>query len=243
MNNIKNGIYVTLDALLDTRYATISKYDKKLLYELIDSDKYFDRMYDEFGYINNTLYNYIYNFKNKQTLMLSPPTKVIELIASEFLLMESKLIEANEIPVLPLTINTFPYTLNDKEMKSFTKAIKSWCLNNRIEVAFVNFKPEDVTLKFIGDYFSVAIMYDFSKWLDYHLNTKTGVALSTTLYVPAILGTPIKVKKIKELEEMFNAYAELFSPYIKVVHIPLETYCVQSQYKEKYLKQLKDHTR
>jgi len=243
MNNIKNGIYVTLDALLDTRYGMISKYDKKLLYGLIDNDKYFDRLYDEFGYMNNTIFNHLYSKKDKTVLMISPPTKIIELIASEFLLMESKLLEANEIPILPLTINTYPYTLTDKEMKAFTKAVKSWCLNDRIEVAFVNFNNESLTLKFINDYFSVAIMYSFSRWLDYQLNVKSGVAVSTTLYVPALLGTPIKVKKIKELENMFNSYSELFSPYIKLVHIPPESYCIQSQYKEKYLKQLKESTR
>ena len=226
---------------MDLRYGLLSNIDKKLLYRIIDNDNYFDRMYDEFDYVNHSLFNSLYKNLNRKDLIKSKPTKILELIASEFLLMESKLLEANEMPILPLTVNTYPFTLSDKEAKIMSKGIKSWCLNDRIEIAFISLPPTSITFSFIADNFSIVIMYDYSKWIDYQLASRTGNAVATTLYVPAIMGLPIKVKKIQELETMFNAYSELFGAYIKMIHVPVETYCVRSNYKEKYLEELRKY--
>jgi len=238
MVNIKNGIYVTLDSLFDTRYGTLIDIDKSLLKKELISDKYWNRLYDEFSYINNLFFSYVYSKRDKITLFKSPPTKIIELIATELVLIESRLIEANEIPILTLTVNTFPYTLSKGEMDSLTKALKILTLNKNLEVAYINVDSKDITLDFIGSNFSIAIMYEYSKWIDYHLVNKTGNATDTVLYVPAITGTPTKVKKERELEDMLQAYSELFGAFIKITHIPIEAFSAKIQEKEKLIKTL-----
>jgi len=239
MLNIKGGLFVDLDSLMDTRFSTLSSIDKDMLSGMIENDSYFTRVYDEFGYINNIMFNDLYSKRNKITLLRSMPTKIIELMATELILSESKQIEANEVPLLTVTINTFPYTLTGEEMNKFTIVIKKLCLNSRITVAYVNLHPKNVTLSFIASNFSVVIMYDYSKWLDYQISLKTGSAETTVLYVPSLMGNAIKVKKDKDLEDMFNAYSELFGPYISLRHIPVESFSIQSQRKKEILKMLK----
>jgi hypothetical protein len=239
MVNIKTGIYVDLDSLMDTRLSTLSSIDKQLAYELLSNGSYIDRLYDEFGYINHHLFKEFYDRRNKITLLRSFPTKIVELIATELILMESKQIEANEIPLLTLTVNTYPYTLTDKEMKSFTHALKLHTLNKKLQVAYINIPPTSLTLDFISIHFSVVIMYDYSRWIDYHLSIKSGNAVDTILYVPGVLGNAVKIKKIKDIEDMFDAYSELFGAFINIKHIPVESYCIQEKRKEDMLKLLK----
>jgi len=239
MLNVKSGVYVDLDSLMDTRFSTLSAIDKDMLYKIIDDDSYYHRVHDEFDYINNIMFKELYSKRNKMTLLRSKPTKILELIATEIIILESKQIEANEIPLLTVTVNTYPYTLKEEEMKMFTIVIKKLCLNNKIEVAYINIPPKLLTLSFIGINFSVVIMYEYSEWLDYQISMKSGSAESTVLYVPSLMGNAVKIKKDKDLEDMFNAYSELFGAYVSLRHIPVESYSIQSQRKKDTLKMLK----
>jgi len=235
MLNIKKGFYTDLDTLLDTRFGVLRDFDEKLAMSIIGNEAYFERIYDEFDYVNNSLFRGLYDKRDNKVLRQSPATRAVELLASEFTLLENKLALANEIPLLTLTINTYPFTLSENEMNGLSYRLKLLMLNMDITIAFINIPPKDITLNFIATNFSLAILYDYSKWLDYQILNKTGNAEHVKLYVPSIVGKGIPVKKEKDLEDMFNAHSEIFGGYIDLTNIPTETYCMRQQYREKLL--------
>jgi len=238
MINIKNGIYIELDALMDTRYGLLLKYNKTILKDMIEDTSYFTRLYDEFKYYNNNIFKLLYSNRDKSVLALSPVSKIVELIAKEYLLMESKLIEANEVPILTLTVNTYPYTLTDQEISKMNKAIKLLIINKRVEIAFINIHPKDITLNFLASTYSVVILYDFTKWLDYNIITQQGNAVDVKCYVPAKLEYPIKFKKEQDIEDMLNEISELHGGYMNITFIPVEYFCVRSQLRNILLKSI-----
>lgn len=238
MLDTRKGFYTDLDTLFDTRYGTLLKLDKSLLKGLLTDDLYHERLIDEFGYINTNLFSYHYNRRNKTTLALSPITKVLELMLAEALLQEEKAVMANEIPLTTITINTYPYTLTDDECNAIGSKIKLLMVGAKVEIAFINIHAKEIILDFINSTFSVLYLYNYNEWLDYQIVNNKASAESVKLYVPALLGKAIKVKKEEALEDMFNAYSEIFGGFISITHIPVEVFSARYQHIDTFIKNL-----
>lgn len=238
--NLNRGIYLDLDTLFDTRYGLIKQIDKTILIDMIKDESYFFRIYDEFKYINNVLFNFLYLRRDKTTLQQSPVTKVIEAIAAELMLLDDKKLQSGEMKITIVDINVYPYTLNEVEEKRIRNILNLLLLNNNIDIRFINIDPKDLTLGHVNERYTTMFIYDGLKWLDYHMAIKDGVATSTKLFIPSLFTYPVLLKNKKEIEDMLNAYSEVLKLFIDTTFLSSDMFSARSQYKEKLLNQLQE---
>jgi hypothetical protein len=79
MNQEANAIYSELDALQDTRIATIAKIDQDLASRALQNG-YHTRQCDEFDGVDSEHFKRLYQSRDVETLKLSAPTEIHNLI-------------------------------------------------------------------------------------------------------------------------------------------------------------------
>ena len=112
--NSNSIVYTTLDSLYDTKLATYGLLDHRLSKEYFKDEH---KLVDQCLYITDSVFKRIYAKRDKNTLLNSKTTSVIDLLRqfSGDVVMKNKMNNTNFS--LELHINTYPYVLTDEEKK------------------------------------------------------------------------------------------------------------------------------
>lgn len=239
----KNGLYFDLDVLYDTRLATLELIDPRLAKRVL-SENYFKRTHDSFPFISRDDFRSVYNIRNEALLEKATVTKM-PVILDNFI--KEAVVRVNETPYkgdINVFLNTYPYNLDRNKAIALLDPL-SKMTGNFAKVHALNMSPEQLTLKFCRDNFSLMVMYDFEDWLEIH--TKNDAFRNTPipdipLFVPELFLTsqPPSMEDLKsitrETGHPFRALERYARSVIDIGMIDISYYC--ADYPPEFLNEL-----
>lgn len=164
-------IYVSLDALLDTRYATIKKIAGDVGEQIV-SKWYHTRVVDRFGRTDTPLtdeaYRAAYNARDEDTLKLSTMTFVPQYLINLVSKYTANLGKPLMAGMFDVSINIWPYDLSE-ERTSELKSIMRTYTADVANVDVVSIPDDKLTLEFIASQYNICFMYNFDEWLTLHM--------------------------------------------------------------------------
>lgn len=186
---MKQCVYVELDALLDTRLATISKIDQDAAVALLKSPEYYSRLIDDFEPwtgITKETFRAEYAKRNVDTLARSRITNVPFLLKELIEKMEEMSSETPFVEDLSVVINTFPYDLTEEEQNVLISAVMARSgIETPVVVDYI--PPAQLTPYYVKVNFSGMIIYNFHDWMKHHLEAFHTVQSPTmTVITPAL---------------------------------------------------------
>lgn len=185
-NENKFGIYVELDALLDTRLATIAKMSDNAAYEILSSGKYHQREEDIFEGIDSDIYKELYLNRDGDTLAKSTMTGIIAILSN---ICNEINRNPNNEPIFSGTcvyLNTFPYVMENEVCEAIINALKIWIgVNTNFRILCL--PPKQVTIDWCRDNIKLMVMYDYGLWMNTHINDFDRIRIpEVTIFAPAI---------------------------------------------------------
>ena len=230
--SLDKGVYIDLDTIFDTRLTVLKAISPEVYNLMLKTDYYDLRLFDEFDFINNKVFNTFYKQRDNEILKRSFITKAVELLALELDILVSKKVEAGVTSPTFIDLNIYPYTLTEVDKKRLINAIGIYCLFDEVKVNFVNISPFDLSMSYISGRYGVMIMYHGSKWLDYQMSIKKLSCSDIKLYVPALLDKPVIFKKKEDLENVFNSRDTILNPFINITSLPMGYFNVKEIFRK-----------
>lgn len=162
--------YVQLDALLDTRIATVERLDPAAA-QAVSVGRYHTRTIDIFdrngSNIKQTDYERLYEDRDTETLSHATMTW----LARYMLTLMSQLTMKQGMPLLSeqisISVDIYPYDLPEAQQASLVAAMETYT-NGAAKIDLVSFAPSDMTVSMIKQSYDICFMYDFNAWLMAH---------------------------------------------------------------------------
>jgi hypothetical protein len=212
MSNSINGLYVELDAILDTRFSTLELlFDEDGLEEILKT--YHSRLADKFGKLTLEDFFKLYAKRDKRVLLNARVTRVADFI-NEFIVSTTiGQVNGPEDRVSKLYVNYYPYKLNAFEAANMLTTMRE-ITSDRIDVEIINMSKEELTPQHCDIYYSIMMMYYSTDWLEYHSKTenfKKKTLPSLSLLTPGILTHKLPTQEQLNIfaEEKTNIFREL----------------------------------
>jgi hypothetical protein len=184
---MKQGIYVELDCLLDTRLATLYQIKPELVQIVLDNG-YLNRDEDAFYGVPKEVFKEIYDARDKSVLVDAMPTKCMKFITEIAVEVSKQYIDSPYHEGGKLVVNTYPYKLTDEEAKNII-AVLAHKTAKMMDIQLIHQTPDAITPMYVEQSFAAMFMYDSSKWFDVHSKNqalaKTKIP-DITLFMPAI---------------------------------------------------------
>lgn len=157
-NMITRIIYTDLDTLYDTKITLLNMIDHRLVRE------YLSREYDILDhtlYLNNKAFDKIYRERDKRVLIGSKNSSIVDLIRRIVSDIDTKNKTTSAIPsLLNLTINTYPYRLDDEEQLAIKTFMSKYILYlNTIDVIYQETISDELMNKI-----NIMVKRDGLKW-------------------------------------------------------------------------------
>ena len=222
----KQGIYIAIDALLDTRLATIFLHDKNLVPDILKSN-YFNREIDDFKGIDREIFKSLYAVRNKLTLKDSIITRCVILLKEIVSAMVQQAVSSPFHSGPKIFLNTYPYKLDKDEEKIILSALVQ-VTGKLADIQLVHMTNEDLTPSFLKDNLAVLLMYEYGSWLDAQAeNFKKKPCPEISVIVPGIYFDRLPTKD--ELEEALEKQMHPFKAieYMSSVMIGLKLHDVE----------------
>jgi len=227
---VYSSILVELDALLDTRAATLFRLNPEHLGEALGKN-YYTRTVDKFPNVDQNEFNDLYQKRNKETLKQSLITDIGRLL-DEF----CKNILDNTIKTPfhyspKVILNIYPYELEESEINVLIAGVVS--ITNRLtEVEVVNLSYEQLTPAYVKSKLSVLVLYDYWRWLEIH--SVNGAFKKVACPEVALIGPRISFKEdltnLKLETDPFDAAIEIAKPFIALSLIDVSHFCLSIKY-------------
>lgn len=218
---LRPGIFVDLDALFDTRLATLDIIDPLLAANALKKG-YLDREDDNFEYCPLELFTKLYKARDNEVLGRSLMTHVKDIVF-DFTKEAITTFKSGKTGNIPnVYINVWPYKI-DKDatmeiLKPFYKAV-----DGQANIHVVNVKPNELTPDICKKNFSYVIKYDFMDWIT-ELGQAHALQLDpmpeVTLIGPRLYpsGKPSEELLFEESRnkmEPYQCFEVYFAPYVK----------------------------
>lgn len=171
------SLLIELDAILDTRIATVAKISPAASIKLL-SDLYRKRNHDDLGIlfedIDNDAFKEAYSKRDTDVLRQARPTKMFFHLVSLTAEMVREAIAHPFVKEVRIDINTYPYKLSEVERKDIETMI-SYYVGPVVTVSTVMLPPSVLTPKYLDENYTLVVMYDFDTWLVTHLNDEKDI--------------------------------------------------------------------
>jgi len=211
MSDTLSGIYISLDALLDTRLGTLAKMGGTELVMQVLSANYHSRESDKFPGVNMDLFQALYANRDVHTLALSTITEVVgllrEIVAS---LMKQAVVRPFHEGVR-IVLNTYPYQLTEEDQKQvMTMLAVKMSGFSQVEIPFkletVFLSDSELTPQYCKSNFSAMLMYDYENWLQLHQEMLLRQPMpEVTLYAPAMYHVQVPTEEqVREMKAQFS---------------------------------------
>ena len=234
-----SGILVELDALLDTRLATLFEMDPENVKKVFDTEAYFRRVQDKFPGIDKETFRQRYDQRDIRWLNNAPQTPIVGLV-QEFVMNTIKQEAMTPFGASPkIYLNTAPYELSEK---AENKLIKTFAVltSERCDIELVHYKVEDLHPGLVKEKFAVMVMYDYYKWLEHFSKTKDFEKVScpeVSLIGPQIYFERLPTaQELKQLElnklNAFQLTERLAGPFVNLCLIPASDFSVKFRLKK-----------
>ena len=218
----KSTLYIDLDALLDTRVATIASFgdDKPLI---AVQKGYYDRDVDVFPDIDPEIYDLKYRQRHKSILKDALITPMGGLV-NEFTINTIMNISTTPFHYQPkVIVNVYPYELTDDETVVIIQSVVNLTKGNA-DVQSVNLSDEQLSPSYVKNNINLFIRYEYLNWFETHtlnLNFKKVTLPSVVMMVPKLYP---KVLSSKDKIDFFPNMEKLMAPIINLKYMPVDLY-------------------
>lgn len=230
-NNLikKQGIFINIDALLDTRLATLYQFGEEVMLKNL-SGNYFKREIDDFIGVDKETFKQAYDKRDKGVLKNAIICKIIAMVREivRFTLKESLTTPLHTGPKIFLNIH--PYDLLPEEVTIILKALVA-ATENLADVEIVNISPENLKPSFIKENLAVLFMYQYGAWLDLQAeNFKKTPCPEVSLIVPELYFDKIPSKAdldvlLEKQIHPFKTIEIISSPLIAMKLYDIDLFC------------------
>lgn len=161
-------VHVELDALLDTRIATVARIRPKQAAKLLHPD-YRARHSDQFSKLVMGLtdeeYQQAYRKRGFETLQLARPTDIVVVLSDIVKDLQSQLDNGSPIvQSVKVEVNYWPYDLTFEEVEEFRVAVKELC-QIMADVEMVSLPLGSLNYEWIrASKYSVMVIYNWQEW-------------------------------------------------------------------------------
>lgn len=231
--NKKQGIYIELDALFDTRLATIFLMGKDKIDEAFN-DKYFERKTETFKGVDKEEFDKAYKARDKNTLRQAVVTKAIGFIRELVISMSSQAINSPVHSGPKIFINIHPYVLEKEEedaiIEGMAHATKKTC-----DIQIISLTPSGLTPEFIKDNLSILFIYDYAPWLEAQAeNFQKSPCPQYSVIVPGIYfvrePTPAEmIEMVRESMHPLRMLEMVSSTFIDLKLYDIDLFCANIQ--------------
>lgn len=224
--------YVDIESLIDLRQGVLYSLieDKEKLADFILSEEYNFRNIDNFSIVDNKEYKKAYREKDLSILQNSTVTYILTCIKSKLDNLEKRNTFYNEKKTPEVVVNTYPFTLNEKQKEQFQNLLFVKLETNTI-ISIVNLTPEELTpIFFSSNNFIVAFIYDFTEWMNYNSKTLESMKKQDLmLYFPSISKETVSEEELKKItslgfKDIFSYTEFLLSSVISINFMPVIFY-------------------
>lgn len=182
-------ILVELDALLDTRIATISRIHPESAVALLHDPRYYERVIDDFEPlvgITKEAFRQAYAQRDVEILEQSRLTELPLMLNEIIKRMEQESDTTPFVESVTVDVNIWPYELSDEERDEIAVAMMAH-VGNQTLVNTVRLPPEQLTPPYIKQRYSGMILYNFRDWMQPHMETfKKFLMPRVTVLAPAL---------------------------------------------------------
>jgi hypothetical protein len=219
-NNNVQAIYVTLDALLDTRLGTIARISEDAALEVLKSG-YHEREIDDFPQVDMAVYKDLYAKRDTLTLAHSRPTGMLASLSNLTSMLAEQAIVRPYHDGAKVVVNTYPYQLTDEETDNIGRAVAAW-MQGWAPVELTHISPESLTPLHCKQHYAMMIVYDYEHWMNIHAEAfKTTILPQVLMLAPAIYfgRKPTDAELAREIKESTHpmiAIEMLASPLIQL---------------------------
>ncbi len=230
----KNGFYLDLDCLYDTRLATLELLDHRLA-KMAIANGYYKRTRDIFPFVDKKTFNELYALRDVSTLDKAIMTSALDVLAN---FTKDAVRQVNESPhsdEINVFLNVYPYKIDRATAQAMLEPLSK--LTGKVaNINLLNIPVEKVSLKFCRENLSLMMMYDFEDWLEF--NAKNDMFRSypipdVCLFVPElfIVDGPVDEEEIKSMIQQgthpFRAVEKMARNLIDLTMIDISYYCAR----------------
>lgn len=223
---MNQDILVSLDALLDTRLATLFHLEPSQT-EAMLSAGYRDRESDtwsELGFgFDHKEYLDAYRARDIETLKAARPTSIAPVINQITNSLGKAAIQAPMIERIHVDVNVYPYRMDDQLKEMIAGAVNEWVSVDAI-VNIVDMPYSDITPMFLDRHYAAMILYEFDEWLGHHHEQLIECPIPTvTVIAPALYldKKPGKDELRMDGTDMVSAFAALEMALIEYVSLTI----------------------
>lgn len=235
-SNDASSLYVTLDALLDTRLGTLFHIDPERAITALHKpdhagDTYFTRKYDAFYGYDQAEYEEAYKNRDKAVLKNAVMTQVV-LMMKFFVDKTVKASISTPYAKYPkIVINLYPYVLSDVEIALLKHGVNA-VLRDTADIETVFMSPKEVTPAYLKQNFASAVMYDYIDWLEVHSESKAlanAYCRDLPLIVPSLVRSADSWNASKD-QDVFKSIEVYTSIFIKLMIYPVSSFSIDLEH-------------
>lgn len=235
MSNNKHAanIYVELDCILDTRLAVLKSivpehddHGGVTIGDIIDQG-YHTRRADHWEGIDMVEVKRRYDERNLYTLSQATVTGCVAMLNKIAFELAVDLPESPTHSKVNIYVNTYPYELEPDELTGIEVCLNQW-ISAPVEYKFIRKAPEEITAAIVYQMFYVMVMYDFSSWLNIHVDEFSKVPIhEVTLIAPRVnpnqappeelLRELKEVQPLEGVDDEFDLYEKLAMPFVNLM--------------------------
>jgi len=223
---IYRSVYVDLDAILDTRFATLKRLDEErgFKYSCVDEEYYRSRFEDSFEGLSKEVFYEAYAKRDKKTLAMSDATFVMDYLFEFVFTTLHESIDLNNTIEPRIYINYYPYVLEEDELESIRDAVYNF-LKAKPEIVMIRLDDEELTTKFVREKIGTMLRYEYASWLEAQANNKNILRIpmvTTDLLVPAIYfkeRVPREVLEDMKINQNSDPFKEIEKSFVYFIQM------------------------
>lgn len=211
------NIYVDIDALFDTKLATLYLISPGDFNKLTDTKEYYFRHKDVFGLVGHDTFDSMYRTRTKELLQFALPTKLLPIVIERYGELITDIVNLDIRNDICIYVNLYPYELNEEEKENLKDGLTKR-IGGEVPIEFINFSNYDLTAKWIKEHVSTIYKYDAAEWLNIQLcklDLITNPLVDTLIFAPAIASHMLPNKDINK--KYFESIMDMFKPITNMV--------------------------
>ncbi len=186
-------MYVGLDALLDTRLATLYRLDRTKIDHLLING-YHSRKIDEFEGYDQAAFSDLYEKRDARTILNATLTAVWRIMLQFSLQTLTARVSTPLVAKPIIHINIHPYKLADDAIAAIVEGVRI-LTKSHSDIEIISLPLAEVTPEYVKKTYAFMVMYDYWNWLEAHSN-ENGFQKCTCPEVTLIGPDIVRSKKV-----------------------------------------------
>lgn len=219
------AIYVDLDALFDTRLATLFQIRPELAESVLASN-YFHRVHDEFEGVESTVFQEAYQKRDTATLkqaILTPVSRLINTFIRDTLLA---LMNSPYRRQPKVVVNLYPYQLSPESEAVLIEGLISMT-GKMADIELIRVPYDEISPQYVKANYVQMVMYNYWDWLESQAVNKNWVdhqCPEVALFGPQLVKSKEAAKTL-EGQPVFSSFEAGVGLFVKLVLLPVQMFC------------------